>query len=820
MKTLLQGSCFLYSREENGRLSPDEVSQMLAPPDDSWLPASLTENVHEILLREGKIHDPRLDNRCAELKWIGEKDWIYRYEFQQDFIHHPRLIFQDLDTFVDIYLNGTFLLYHDDMNLPVSIDVPEIHAGDILLLHFYSSEKMLENLQLLERWGGLVDKLNVIRKHKHDFTAFSGQNPYLALVGPFGDILVETWDKAAFGLVDIGSQVKKAEGTVSVSAQIMGMAARGKVKIVGPDGTVVKEEVLTIQQGSVTGLITLSDVKRWYPRGYGEPSLYSVILELWDQEELLDSHQSTIGFCDITIDDNFKIICNGERIRLWGADFTPMDGWTHRWDSERFHKLIDLAENGDMNLIRVWGGGFAYPDALYEECSRRGILVWQDFIHDYSMYPETKEFIQCYLSEAETMIHRLRHFPCILLWCGGNETFLGAQYLHPEDEYMGAELFLQKYRDLCARLDPQRRYWCNSPSGGNYPNDPTQGDTHSYTHDWYVPGIFTPQFVSESNRTVIPSLSSMKKMLPSDELWPEGFQDVWTQKHRAFLPETWKKWMVPASGTEYGMIQNYYDAENPEQMIYKFGAAARDAIRFAVENCRRGKKNTTTGEPFACNGFMLWKLNDSWPSIYCAAIDYYLMPTMVYYTLKEAYQPVLLSFDGVENKDHITLWGVNDSSEAIQGEVRLTVQELETGRMVNTAVLPVFLPAHDSVCFTNLDFLGQLRRTWTLSAELLDQNGVTRASKVQLLDMERRLKFPKAVISVMKKTCGVYEVTTDAYAHCVCLNGVTETGEDLVFSNNYFSLLPGQTKLVHDVWGRDGSVEAYDIYGKDAIASD
>lgn len=817
MKTMLNGPCFLRSREGNGPLTPDEIDRMLAPPDDSWLKASLTENVHEVLLRAGKIHDPRLDNRCAELKWIGETDWIYRYEFQQDFTNHPRLIFQGLDTFVDVYLNRTHLLYHDNMNLPASAEVAAIHSGDILLLHFHSAERVLENLQLPACWDNLVDKLNVIRKHKHDFTSFSGQNPYLSLVGPFGDVLVETWDRAIFDQVDLGSQVAKEAGTVSVSAKIKGSAERVTVTIADADGVTVKEAAFPVQQdGYIRQQVSLHPVKRWYPRGYGEPVLYSVTLRLWNQDKLLDSHKSTIGFCSIAIDDNFKITCNGERIRLWGADFTPLDGWTHRWDTTRFQKLMDLAENGNMNLIRVWGGGFAYPDALYEECSRRGILVWQDFVHDYSMYPPTGEFIDVYLEEAEHMVRRLRHFPCILLWCGGNETFLGAQYLHPEAEYMGGELFLQKYRDLCARLDPERRYWCNSPSGGSYPNDPVQGDTHSYTHDWYVPGIFAPQFVSEANRTVLPSLPTMKRMLRPEELWPEGFQDIWTQSRRAFLPETWKKWMVPAAGTEYGMIQDYYDAENPEELIYKFGAAARDAMRFAIENCRRGKRSTTRGEAFACNGFMLWKLNDSWPSIYCTAIDYYLLPTMVYYTLKEGYEPVLLSFDGVENKDHITLWGVNDSSVAIEATVRITVRELETGRIVRTAQQPVFLPAHDAVCLTNLDFLGQLRRTWMLSAELIDQRGEVKASKVQLLDVERRLKFPRAAVAVLEEPDGSYEITTDSYAYCVCLEGITETGEVMVFSDNYFSLLPGEKRTVRDVWGRSGTVTAHDIYGKDA----
>ena len=364
------------------------------------------------------------------------------------------------------------------------------------------------------------------------------------------------------------------------------------------------------------------------------------MLELLARETILDCHESMVGFCSIKIDDNFKILCNGERIRLWGANLTPPDGWTHRWNSVRFSKLMDLCRERQHE-----------PDP----CLGRRVCVSGRAL--CRVQPARYPGFGRTLSTIMVCIRKQRSIPKSSLqkpntWCGGcgifraccsgaaeTETFLGAEYLHPEAEYRGAELFLEYYRNLCARLDPERRYWCNSPSGGNYPNDPAQGDTHSYLHDWYVPGIFAPQFVSEANRTCIPQLSSLEKMLTPEELWPEGFRDEWTRSNQAFLPEPWKKWMVPASRTEYGYIHNYFDAENPEELIYKFGAAARDEMGFAIENCRRGKRDQTPGKSFVCNGFMLWKLNDSWPSIYCGAIDYFLSPTIVVLYAQRIVQP-------------------------------------------------------------------------------------------------------------------------------------------------------------------------------------
>ena len=237
MKTLLQGKCLVRCREKDGTLTAQELDQLLDASSKGWYSAALTENVHEILLREGVIHDPRIDNRCAALKWIGEKDWIYRYEFEQAFLQHPKLIFKGLDTFVDVYLNRTFLQHHDNMNLPLEIPVSEIQKGDVLLLHFHSAEKVLASVLTQAHWESLVDRLNLIWKHKHDFTTFSGQNPYLLLVGPFDDIFVETWEKAAFAQTNIGSRTDGKSGTVSVSADISGTADVVRVKIFAPDGS-------------------------------------------------------------------------------------------------------------------------------------------------------------------------------------------------------------------------------------------------------------------------------------------------------------------------------------------------------------------------------------------------------------------------------------------------------------------------------------------------------------------------------------------------------------------------------------------------------
>ena len=62
---------------------------------------------------------------------------------------------------------------------------------------------------------------------------------------------------------------------------------------------------------------------------------------------------------------------------------------------------------------------------------------------------------------------------------------------------------------------------------------------------------------------------------------------------------------------------------------------------------------------------MVWRLNDSWPIVYWAIIDYYLEPKIAYYFLRRAYAPVQISFE--RTPDRLCVWVVNDSRESSAG---------------------------------------------------------------------------------------------------------------------------------------------------------
>ena len=58
----------------------------------------------------------------------------------------------------------------------------------------------------------------------------------------------------------------------------------------------------------------------------------------------------------------------------------PTDELEGRWSAATHERLVESAADAGMNTIRVWGGGSFLPDAFYDACDARGILVYHDMM--------------------------------------------------------------------------------------------------------------------------------------------------------------------------------------------------------------------------------------------------------------------------------------------------------------------------------------------------------------------------------------------------------------------------------------------------------
>jgi len=55
--------------------------------------------------------------------------------------------------------------------------------------------------------------------------------------------------------------------------------------------------------------------------------------------------------------------------------------------------LLDLVISANMNMLRVWGGGYFLSEEIFEYADQQGLMIWQEFPYACGLYPADKDFL-------------------------------------------------------------------------------------------------------------------------------------------------------------------------------------------------------------------------------------------------------------------------------------------------------------------------------------------------------------------------------------------------------------------------------------------
>ena len=781
--------------------------------------------VHDILFAAGGIGEEYKRGRQDTCKWVSGRKWIYENRVQIPPGESGRrisLCFGGLDTVADIYLNGELQMHVQDCYLPAELDLSSREEEEEILVQivFPSMGEVFQGIE--ETYGEIIEQDRIpacrfLRKSFHDFSTYLGNEENFWKVGVYRPVEMRIGKKHPLrdwrAAVILNETLTRGKVRIETEAKAAGeiwpqeVTAEAEITL---DGEVV-DRVSAPWGDTVT--LEVPAVRLWWPRGLGEQTLYRVILRLYAGGEEIFSESRRIGFRKITMPEPLHVLVNDREVKLWGGNLTPDEGYTMCEDAGRIRQILELARDANMNTLRVWGEGVPFTDLLYDLADEWGILLWQEFFCGHTQYPDVEAVKAQILAESEALVRRLRHHPCVLLWCGGNECYMSRDFAEPGREYLCSALFEYDLKALTARLDPDRCYLYNSPFGGPYTNDPLYGDTHSYTNSWYVPGSSLPRFVSENLRVAFPPVRSLKRYMETDDLpapqpvrhgglpWPADYLKITSA-------ESWKK--IPP-------VEEFYDPQTPEEMVYAFGMAAGIYSKRTVEHYRRGKEVWETAGRRRCFGHLVWKLNTTFPHLYSSVLDAYLEPGIPYYFLKRAYEPLLVS---VDIGDHPDVWVVNDTAAEVQGTCQVGLYDMAADRWEATCEFPVKAPAGESAFAGRADCFGQFTRDKIIRAKLVGQAGEVLVVGHSFADIERHLTFPEPELT-MKAQGDVLILKTGRFAH-----GVELTGEDegdsfgWYFSDNYFDLFPDEEKRV-TVAGRheSGRILARAAYSAQSVTA-
>lgn len=750
------------------------------------LPCQAPCTLYGVLYDHHVIDNPFWGLNDQKLTALGERDCCFTAVFTPDEglldNDYVELVFSGLDTICHIYLNGQRLDKVQNMHREYRYDVKSrLQPGENTLRLAFQSPVQYFNEKgrrhyLYTNDGDTLPGAAHLRKALY----MSGWDwgPALPDMGIFRDVRLEGYNTDR--LDSVGIRQRHHDGIVDVTITASTRRDAGGELYAILDGQRVR-----LEDGE--GCITVKNPKLWWVRGYGEPSLYDLDVELVKDGQVLDRVHKRIGLRTLTVStqrdahgegSEFCFVNNGVKIFSMGANYIPQDNLLARVTPAKLEEMMGWCLDANFNTLRVWGGGYYPDDKFFDLCDENGILVWLDFMVACVNVRLSESFEKEFVEEAVYNVKRVQHHACLGLLCGNNEMEglildmnLGANRLVLRD-YL--RLYEHLLPDICETYAPDTFYWPSSPSSGGGFDDPgafNRGDTH-YWKVWHGGVPFTEyrklkfRFCSEYGFESFPSMKTIRSFCEEKDL--NCFSRVM---------EDHQKCKGGNSKILRYLADNYLYPYSFENLVYVSQLLQADAIQYGVEHFRRQRGY--------CMGSIYWQFNDCWPVASWSSVDYYGRYKALHYAAKKFYAPVAMGLFLEDGR--LTVNVSNETMNEFQGHVRLglcqadmreldgTVQDICVRPLSSADVLAYGLPDGDPY-------------SRYLYADLYDKAGRFILRQTELLVPPKHFQWqdPHIHLAFSQETGGVaIAVSASAFAKGVCIDF---DGFDCTLSDNFFSL--------------------------------
>jgi beta-mannosidase len=755
-------------------------------------------DVHSALIKAGHIPDPYIGTNELKVRWVADETWIAKRTFHLDDVIEGtwQLDIDYLDTVADVLVNGEKVLSAENCFRRYQPDVTKhLRKGENTVEVILHSNTKAANQKQAEQPFYIpystnncpIPNGNMLRKPQCHF----GWDWSLAIVpfGVGGKFNLSQKSRVWFRDVTV-EQTHNDDGSVEVRIDItLGSNNDGKPVEYeywfGDQHQVFSEKNEGTWQSDHCRFV-IKNPRLWWPVGYGEQHLYDVKLRADDQIVNLkvglrksklraEKDSSGVGFV-VTVNDK-DVFCRG-------TNWIPADALPSAITPDRCRKLLQAAIDANMNMIRVWGGGYYEQDWFYDLCDELGILVWQDFQFSCNIYPSTEQFLDNVKEEVRQQVRRLQHHACIALWCGDNEL-IGALTWYEEPK-KNRDRYLVNYdrlnRDIeeaAKSADPNINWWPSSPSPGILDfgdawHDDSKGDMHFWSV-WHEGKDFEhyrdvkPRFCSEFGFQSFPSMRICKQFVETED--DLNISSEVMQHHQrnaggnARIAET--------------MFRYFRFPVGFANFVYVSQIQHGLAMQTAVDYWRSLKPH--------CMGTLMWQLNDTWPVASWSGLDHDGGWKAMHHMARAFYAPI--SVVAIPNKENtaVSLIAINDTPDETEVIVHLKLVMMD-GTTHNLPDLAADVPTDKAI------EIGSLSREDIPEGAMLfwSFNTIRRHFSFKPY---KYLKLPAPSISTKVKDNKVaLEIAVTAKA--LALHVMLECDVSGHFSRNVFDLLKGETQTV------------------------
>ncbi|MFA6838945.1 MAG: glycoside hydrolase family 2 protein, partial [Dysgonamonadaceae bacterium] len=789
---------------------------------DDWREAEVPGSVQRDLIRYKVLPDPYYGTNENDVQWPEKENWDFKKTFiltaDQLKKDDAVLFLEGLDTYADVFLNGSKILHSQNMFIGYKVHVNNLlrEGANNLYIRFYSPIEYMMPVHLTNGFNYPADNDHSDIR----MSIYSRKAPYhfgwdwgirIVQMGIWKPVTLSLYDKAR-----VDSYYVKQESITHQSAKIDNQVdvysvseepVKAKVSITyaleGFDPQTIEDDI-TLNKGMnyVSIPLEITNPELWMPIGWGEPNLYSFKVSVIVDNKTIAEKTERVGLRSVELiqepdehGKSFYFKVNGTPLFAKGTNYIPGEIMTSQQDSAYYNRLFDNITGANMNFVRVWGGGTYESNYFYELADEKGILIWQDFIFGCTPYPSDDAFLSNVKSEVIYNIKRLRNHASLAFWCGNNEIEEALQHwgLNKSPEWIykqWTEGYDKTFRELIpsmiSKYDGTREYIHGSPFDSNW------GDKESFNssdvHDW---GLWHGRMPFEALAERVPRFAS--------EFGFQSFPEMKTirtfaeEKDFDINSDVMKIHQKSGVGNELikvYMDMYYHTPKNFEDFVYIGLIMQGNGMEEAVEANRRH-------QPY-CMGALYWQLNDDWPVVSWSSVDYYNNWKAQHYKMRNVFSPLAL---GVEYKDNtLSFYTMSDQLNDIDG-LQLTVQVIDfSGKKHKEFKQKLSAKANRSTvvrAFKDSELVTEeQKQNVVIHAWLSDRNGKVVSVKDYFYYWPNKLNLPETTISTkVKYTDGKYTVTLsskklakDLFVEIPVLGAQ--------YTDNFFNLMPGEKKTI------------------------
>lgn len=752
-------------------------------------------------------------------KSMFDKKWIYKTSFRLDVNEgqHYDLIFNGLNYYADIFFNDTCIASSDTT---YGVFIKRVYDVTDLLREENEVEVRIGRAQSGDLNIGFVDW----NPRPLDESMGITQAVKLRAAGPVSiqDVFViPDLDTDTFAEADLEVRVTlKNNEPSAVSGDILIGVQDGEVFKVPVALEPYEERIVSVTPDQAANL-HIDNPRVWWSHDLGTPELYEMNVQVETEGAVSDRKDVTFGIRKIESRLNEhgyrQFTLNGKDILIKGA------GWTDdiflRDTPESLERQVLYVKDMNMNLIRfenIWGK----DDTIYDLCDRHGVLAlvgwscqweWENYcglpeVHHVGCIIQPKE-IDLAARYFEDQVIRLHNHPAVIAWMTGSDCVpvyeLEKRYLETYAKYD-----YRPYISSAKSLESKLTGWSGSKMAGPY--------EYVGPDYWYLDTTNGGAFGFNTETGIganLPQLESLKRMIPEDKLWP--LSEIW-DKHCTTSGSAMNS-MDELERTVTGL---YGEAENLNDFVRKGHAADYDATRAMFEAFRVNAPVST--------GVVQWMLNSAWPAIYWQQYDWYGVPVAAYYGTKKACEPVQLIYNYKDRNVYL----VNEGTDVLEVQASVKVYDASSTLLFEDSCILASSYRNTLKAFDLNRFQGI---SHFIATEITDADGNFIADNFyciganpnvydwedytwyytpveEFTDLSFAFSQPEADVEMkVEENDGLYTVTlvnnSQFISYMNILKAKDADGELVVpafWSDNFFPLLPGQTKTVTCRAGVDG----------------